>query len=505
MEHIAFRVDATVNLASGHLMRCLTLANKLKERSAKIHITFITGQLQNQFKRSIIDTGFELHQFAINADHADWHQTADIELCHQAVKQLPPITLLVVDHYLLDIQWEQAMAPYCQKLLVIDDLANRQHDCDYLLDQTYGRQVADYLPLVPHHCQLLLGQPFMLLRDEFYKIREKAQQKRQQTSTIKHLLISLGGVDANNATGKILALLANTPFFPDIFIDVIITSNAPHLAELQALNAKHRQIKFIVDCSEVAMAMFNADFAIGASGTSAWERCSLGLPSISVILAENQRNIGNILSDQGAHINLGNVESISDHSLTKAIEYLSNNNHYQTMANHAFSCCDGRGAARLVTRLNSPDIVLKQASIDDLMTTYHWQSNAIIRQYSRQPKPVTLAEHTAWFKASLLLESRTLFILYINNLPAGVLRLDKLEKTFKDNDYHAAFEVSILIEPTLQGKGIALKALLAIPSEYSVQGIYAFVNKKNKASQALFSRANFIRVSDEQFIRPARY
>ncbi len=504
MQHIVFRVDATIELASGHLMRCLTLAAQLKLMLPTVTISFITGKLPNQLRSHLSRTEYTLYEFDHNADDTTWDQSIDSEQTSKLLATFTDIDLLIVDHYHLDIYWEKAIAPYCKKILVIDDLANRQHACDFLLDQTLGRSTIDYLPLVPYSCQLLLGQPFMLLRNEFLSKRDEAIERREAYSQTKTILLNLGGIDPHNATGKLLRYLLDVVDNKALAIRVVMSADAPYLAEIEALSKHNIGIELIINSQNMSTEILNADIAIGACGGTAWERCCLGLPSISVVLADNQNGIAAQLAKQGAHINLGHIDQIDEACLRIALKQIQIPAQYRKMAHNAFNCCDGLGVKRLVKRLVSQEITLAKASPDDMQTLFNWQSNPEVRRYARQSKPVTLAEHQAWFSHSLTLDTRYLYVVYRQDTPVGMLRLDQLSPAVEFDNHIVHYEVSILVAPELQGQGIAQKALLAIPEQFNLQGVYAFVDKRNKASQALFSQANFIRVGTEQFIRPAR-
>jgi UDP-2,4-diacetamido-2,4,6-trideoxy-beta-L-altropyranose hydrolase len=514
MQHIVFRVDANIHIATGHLMRCLTLAAKFQEIFPLIEITFVTRKLTQFAKKNIENTSYRLIEFAERPEEPFWDQTLDIAYSQKAIQEFDNIDLLIVDHYQLDSTWEIALSPCCTKLLVIDDLANRTHQCDFLLDQTLNRKHQDYLLLINPECHLLLGQKYMLLREEFSSVQQVAIEKRKSFSDINHILISLGGIDLNNDTTKLLDWLLAIPENRLWTITIVVSSDMPYLKQLTDKVAPFSHIELVTNCDKMSLQMLKADIAIGATGGTTWERCALGLPTIAVVLADNQKNIANTLDEQGAHINLGEISNIAFNDFEHAINTIKDPAIYQKMVHQCFISCDALGAGRAATRLSEQGVELILANSDDLDTVYQWQSNPIVRQYARNPEPVTYNEHKRWFTNSLSLDNRIIYIIYYANKPVGVLRLDKLDNTnikadvetsghtFK-KEYEVNFEVSILIEPSAQGKGIALNALLGIPNKYNTQGIYAYVSPNNLASQSLFTKANFMRVGPDKFIRPA--
>ena len=306
---VCFRVDASIQMGSGHVMRCLTLADELAQAGAECH--FICREHHGHLNALIKERGHAVHSLpnieqqaqhkhneAGALAHASWlgaTQEHDIDACIPILKYFQP-DWLIVDHYALDIQWEKALRPYCKKLMVIDDLADRQHDCDLLLDQTFGRAPEDYLPLTPQDCQLLCGSEYALLRPEFAQWRDYSLKRREQ-GQLEHLLINLGGVDKDNITSQILKALANSPLPKNCHITVVMGATAPWVEEVKHQAAQlpwPTQVK--VGVSNMAKLMANSDLAIGAAGATSWERCCLGLPTIMIVLAENQKLAAKALS-----------------------------------------------------------------------------------------------------------------------------------------------------------------------------------------------------------------
>ena len=252
MKEIVIRVDASTKMGIGHVMRCITLAKKLSENNC--NITFLCKQHNGHINHFIESSGFKvitlskpIRNIDNESDEKYWlgcHFQDDAEECVQkllhAIK-IPCVDLLIIDHYSLDHQWQKILSPYCKKIMVIDDLANRKHCCDILLDQTYGRTKGDYQNLVPKNCTFLLGKNSILLRDEFAQTRSFAEEKRKKITLKEHkVLISLGGTDPNNLTRKILLWMINNISFDAGTIKVIVVANATshYLQELQHLAKK---------------------------------------------------------------------------------------------------------------------------------------------------------------------------------------------------------------------------------------------------------------------------
>ena len=222
----------------------------------------------------------------------------------QTIKAIPKNTdLLIVDSYALDEIWHKQLRPYTKKIMVIDDLADRQFDCDVLLNQNLGTQIEDYKDKVPNDCELLLSCDYALLRPEFSNLREKALIKRKNTKEIKNILISMGGSDITNKTYDILQEVSD-----DLNIVIILGGLSPHNKMIKNYAKSKNNVKVLVDADNISGLMFDADLAIGAGGSTSWERCCLGLPTLLYVLAENQRKIAENLEQLDAVKIVDNLE-----------------------------------------------------------------------------------------------------------------------------------------------------------------------------------------------------
>ncbi len=524
--HIAFRVDSSTIIGYGHVMRCLTLAHallhKLKtaevttERSGasqKLLISFICRKHQGHINQLILDAHFNLLQLPegeqeINANNSNsWLGTTseqDSQQCIILLQNLPFIDLLIVDHYAIDHQWHTLMNPYYQKLLAIDDLANRNLTCDYLLDQTFNRKKEAYQPLVPEHCQLLLGQDYILLRDEFSLLKNKALRRRKQhinqdayNLSSTNIIISMGGTDPDNLSQ--LALVAIEMAIKKrakITVNMVISSQSNHLSSLTEYCEERPWVKLITDSKNMASLMLSADIAIGACGGTTWERCCLGLPCLTIITAENQQLIANNLSQTGAIINLGWNQDVTKNSMIAALDNLLNNvQFYQAMTDACFTICDGQGAKRVVEQLISVanKIALRPAEKKHCQLIYRWQSNKHVRKYARNPNTPNWEEHQTWYEACLLDPNRLLYLLYdAEQCIVGLLRLDHL---LASNQMTNTYEISIIIAPEHQGKGIAKNALTAMKGLHKNASYLATILNENKVSKKVFANVGFKQVA----------
>lgn len=294
MRTIVFRVDSSTQIGSGHLMRSLTLANRLKE---KVKIVFISRDLIGNLHDLIGKNNFQYFALPrMNVDESlvgyeKWltvKQIADADQTQKLIRSLGKVDCLIIDSYAIDVTWEKIIRPYVNKIMVIDDLANRKHDCDILLDQNFYINLdSRYDGLVPSGCKMLLGSQYVLLREEFYEARKNM---RTRNGIIKNILVFFGGSDPTNETGKALKAIVELNR-PDIIVNVVVGGSNPHKKEIEDFCQNHLNMRYHCQVDCIAKLMAEADLAIGAGGTTTWERCFLGLPAIVIAVAENQVTI----------------------------------------------------------------------------------------------------------------------------------------------------------------------------------------------------------------------
>lgn len=364
---IAFRADASLQIGIGHVMRCLTLADALRAQGAECH--FISRAHPGHLMDAIGRGGFGVMPLPAElppspasirtvCDAAPWHMHAgwlgsdwqtDARQTREALGGMRP-DWLVVDHYALDQQWETALRPYCRKLMVIDDLADRPHHCELLLDQNLGRHREDYAALVGVQCEVLTGPQYALLRPEFAALRPYSLQRRREP-TLGHLLISMGGMDLPNATGQVLQALTTCPLPQGCRISVVMGLQAPWLPQVRS-HALDMPLptNVLVDIPDMAQRMADSDLAIGAAGSTSWERCCLGLPTLVVALAENQWPGAHALMHAQAASLLGGVGDIA-RQLPPAVQAATQGSRLRHMSTAASALTSGQGVAKVLQAL----------------------------------------------------------------------------------------------------------------------------------------------------------
>lgn len=343
---VVFRTDASIDIGTGHVMRCLTLAHGLAESGASSE--FICRAHSGHMIDFIKEQGFGVHvlprrispnPWEVSSPYAHWlgaSQAQDAQACEAVLRALRP-DWLVVDHYALDIVWEKELAHAYGKLMVIDDLADRTHLAALLLDQTFDRDADDYHGRVPSDCSLMCGSQYALLRPEFAALRRRSL-KRRKKQVMRQILITMGGVDKSNATECVIDALSQSALPADCELVVILGPHAPHMERVQA---KARilpwRTRVLVGANHIASLMADSDVAIGAAGVTALERCCLGLPSALLVLADNQLGQAQALANRGAAQVIELVDLV-DMDWSALLN----------MSSKAAALVDGKGVSRVV-------------------------------------------------------------------------------------------------------------------------------------------------------------
>ena len=361
---VFFRTDASFEIGTGHVMRCLTLADTLRQHGAKC--VFVSREHPGNLLNYIRERGFEVCSLprpqgeyeltgmetpALPAHEAwlgtEWRTDA---LQTSTVLGNVQADWLIVDHYALDARWEALLRPLCRRLMVIDDLADRNHECDLLLDQNLGSEKGRYIPLVGGSKGLLIGPKYALLRAEFAKLR-RASLSRRVTGNIRNILVTMGGVDNANATGRVLKALDKCELPTDCRIRVAMGPSAPWLREVRSV-AKNMDVltEISVNVSNMAELMVDCDLAIGAAGSTSWERCCLGIPSIMCVLADNQIGIAESLAEAGAATAIYNIDD-SDSLVISLSQVINNTELVKSMGLAGAVLVDGEGASRVASHL----------------------------------------------------------------------------------------------------------------------------------------------------------
>jgi UDP-2,4-diacetamido-2,4,6-trideoxy-beta-L-altropyranose hydrolase len=491
VSRVAFRVDASRLIGTGHLMRCLTLADAFRQRHGTA--TFVSRHMPGYLRAMIVRHG---HEF-LPLEHADsqgtmgdlphskWLGTSEAADADAALRAVGSRAwdLLVVDHYALGARFETAFRGISKRILVIDDLADRKHDCDTLLDQNdCAAGDGRYAGKVPEHCRLLLGPRYALLREEFRKLHE---QVGARTGVVRRVLVFMGGMDAGNHTARAIEALSRTGR-SDLEVDVVIGEEHPHRGQIESACAL-QGYRCHVQVSGMAQLVARADLAIGSGGSAAWERCCLGLPALTLCVAENQRRL-----IEGAALNgllyAASMEAGRAGALVHHLNALFDNPILlRSMSANGLRSVDGRGVDRVLRALGCGSVVIREAAQSDSANILSWRNDPAARAVSRNKDAIDQATHDAWFRSVLDDPDRMLLIGEQGGEPVGVVRFDIAGGESR---------VSIFLAPGLSGRGLGGDLLAAaegwlVERRRDVKAVLAEVLDDNDPSHALFRAGGY--------------
>lgn len=480
------RADGAPEIGLGHVMRCSALATLLYECGWDCAFALsdeaAAAALSPRWMVQILPKTDASGEAIALARH--WREGCD---------------LLIVDHYGRDAGFERACRDWARRILVIDDLVDRPHDCEILLDPAPPRPAAAYTDLLSPDCRILAGLSYALLRPRFAMLRSAALARRDQSMEVRRVLVSMGGMDAANLTSRVLDAVAIAA--PNLDIDVVLGAGAPPLDEIRARTAANHRISLHVGIDDMASLMADADLAIGAGGTSSWERCCLGLPSLVLVAADNQRPGAQFLASREAALVIdeeGGTQAATDIAL-QLRRLLDDPLLRRSLGEKAATLCDGRGGWRTLLGLVAPahardggEVSLRLAEPSDAMIMFDLQTAAETRLYSRNTVPPTQAEHLAWFANALVDPHRLVTVICHRGAPAGVLRLDRCTGA-------GEFEISIAVMPARHGNGIGAATLGLAQSLMAGATLLAEIDPANLASQHLFRGAGFRQIDPRHY------
>lgn len=493
----AFRVDASTRIGTGHVHRCLALAAALARRGVTAH--FIHRLHHGHMADVIRSRGHVVHELAApapaatiaDADYRAWAGVSEADDADATLAVLGTIAadILVVDHYGFGAAWESRVRGAVSRLVAIDDLANRRHDCDMLLDQNhFDDAAARYDGLVPDGCTRLCGPRFALLAPEYAAARPAARPRR---GALDRLLVFYGGSDPANLTLLALRVLGAAEF-RQLHVDVVVGRDYPGLHELQALASARGLTTIHQGLPSLLPLMLAADLAIGAGGVTSWERCCVGLPAVVTAIARNQVEPARALAAAGACLLVGTLDDdrepqsrLAD-ALGAALRRLrADPRRLASMSERGWELGEGRGAAIVAECLfpSDPDSLrLRGARDDDCRLYWRWTNDPAVRAASLDPRPVDWTAHRDWFTRRLQSHESVLWVLETPDaVPVGQFRVDVLDGRGR---------VAYSIDPLFRGRGLGSSLVRAATEAWMQQQpaipLTAQVQHANVASARVF-------------------
>ncbi|MHB1204286.1 MAG: UDP-2,4-diacetamido-2,4,6-trideoxy-beta-L-altropyranose hydrolase [Rhodospirillaceae bacterium] len=418
---IAVRTDASDQIGSGHIMRCRALAQVLRTRGADV--LFVCRSAPGHLIGLLEDDGYTVAALPPRGPAGEEADSAETLAALPADRY----DWVIVDHYALGAAWETRLRAKANRVLAIDDIANRPHDCDILLDQNLSvNPAARYAGLTPEGARMCLGPRYALLSESYQSL----PARRKVSPEVRRILISFGGADLADMTGLALAALSD-PALAGIAVDIVIGRSYPHRERLRAAARSRPGTGILEPRSTLADLLGEADIAIGGGGITSWERCRAGVPSVVVTLADNQVPGTHALSVAGIVRYVGPSDTADAARLRDAICALRDDPAARTrMTELGQMLVDGRGAQRIAELLcPSPDdrVTLRAATADDCGFFYDLVTDPAVRKQSFTHEPILWEGHRAWFDRKLADANTSLWVLDASGLQVGQLRFDRIK------------------------------------------------------------------------------
>ena len=479
---VVFRVDASGEVGFGHLSRCINLAEVLRSRGNKV--SFVCRDDEAKSFRALEDRLFATVLLPNLAGGEPVNQQEDAQQTIQALQGERP-NWLIVDSYTLDKNWEQHLRPHVAKIAVIEDLSDREHDCDLLLDQNYSERSAEsFEKFVPNTCELLLGPRFALIGEQFRKLRES---KLKPTPELKRVFVFCGGSDPQNLTQQVIDEISCSEL-GNVAVDVVVGAQNKTFDRGAALKS-NVNIEIHDAGGEFARIMSTADLAIGAGGTTSWERMCLGIPSIVVSIAENQNSACEKLGREGLINYLGSQSSLTLGAIRNAVvEANSRIAALFDQIERGQMLVDGRGCERVAEVMCPSDeskLAVRLAKPDDCIEFFNWANDPAVREQSLSTTTIQWLDHKKWFSEKISSRSSEMHVMEADGLPVGQVRFEKSA---------AVAEINYSLDKIVRNRRWAsamLEMAMKMFGQKCSSTLRARVKSSNAKSSAVFKQLGF--------------
>ena len=485
---IIFRVDASGEVGFGHLSRCINLAEVLRSRGNEV--SFVCRDDEAKSFRALEDRLFATLLLPMLAVGEPVNQQEDAQQTIQALLGERP-EWLIVDTYTLDKVWEHLMRPHVAKIAVIEDLFGREHDCDLLIDQNYSeRSAASFEKFVSKTCELLLGPRFALIGDQFRKLREL---KSKPAPELKRIFIFCGGSDPQNLTQQVIDEISCSEL-GNIVVDVVVGAQDKTFDREAALKL-NANIKIHEASGEFARIMSIADLAIGAGGTTSWERLCLGVPSIVVSIAENQNSACESLGRDGLIDYLGAQSSLKSGALRDAVVKAKTN--YASLFDQIERgqiLVDGRGCERVAEVMcpsDESELAVRLAKSNDCVEFFNWANDPVVREQSLSTSTIQWLDHKKWFSEKISSNTCEMYVMETSGLPVGQVRFEK------SGDLA---EISYSLDKIVRSRrwaSVTLEMAMKMFGQKCSSTLRARVKRSNAKSSAVFMQLGFSEVPSQ--------
>ncbi len=467
-------------------MRCLAIANALAERGLRCRFLLPGGG--EVFVPLVLARG---HEVEVLSGPLHRHASA-------LSSRLPdPVDLAIIDDYESTPAFEAELHARSRRLVVVDDFAHRRHRCDVLLAPGATAEEGESSPAGEGPRYLLCGPRHAPLRQEFAALRPRALRRRMAGGEVRRVLVTIGLTDPAGLSAPVTEALLGLPF--DLEVDIAVGAAAPGLSALRRL-AEEPRVRLHVDTDEMATLMCEADLAIGAGGSSSFERCCLGLPTLAYLIAENQHGILRDLERRGALLRMGEAARFDARELAAAVRALiRDGERRKRMAAAAAAVCDGRGVERLLTLLmtkgTAAELQLRPVREEDCDRLYDWRNDPHARRMAIRREAIDYFDHRRWFAEASADPDRILRIAEVDGLPVGSVRADRRRE---------GWVLSWTVAPEARSRGFGKRMVHGFAVGLSGP-VVAYIREENAASKRIAAAAGLrltgIREGIETWIR----
>ena len=488
LSHLLIRSDAGSRIGIGHVMRCLAIARAWRARGGRV--TYLSCCESDVLRRHI--EAFGIGFVALEETHP---ASSDLETTQLMLEQLPS-SWLVMDGYHFDSSYQMEIRAAGYRLVVIDDKAHLPYyHADVLLNQNINAERLTYR--CDRDTILLLGTSYVLLRPEFLAWRD---WRRTISHMARRVLVTMGGGDPDNVTLKVIEALHQAEL-PDLESVIIVGQANPHLDILQqVVKLSTGNMRVLANVIQMPELMAWADVAVSSAGGTCWELAFMGLPTLSLVVADNQREIAEELDTAGVTINMGYFKEVTSSTIARSLTALCNNYDRRSRLSHqGQQLVDGTGANRLVTLAHSLEqppgkdlLEIRQATAGDGFQLWRMANDPGVRTNSFSSEPISLDSHLKWYKSKLASPDTCIWVVELSGVIVAQVRYERVEPGTAEIDF------SVLAE--LRGKGLGAEALQVTGSracdELNVKRVRGVVLQSNEASARAFVKSGFRKVHE---------
>jgi len=476
MKPLIIRADASPEIGTGHVMRCLSLAEAWQDTGGEVF--FVSACDAPALEVRLKNEGIQILHISQEAGAlGDADETARIA-------QKLGADWIIADGYHFGAEYQKAIKDSGLSLLFIDDYGHADHYyADIVLNQNIYADMSFYSKYEPY-TRFLLGTKYVLLRREFLK---GSGWYRDIPEIARKILVTLGGGDPDNVTLKVIEAV-KTVDVSGLEVIVVIGGANPHFDLIQETGKVLPNFTLLKNADNMPELMAWADIAISAGGSTCWELLFMGVPSIVIPIAENQEPIAKELRSQ----NIAKVVEFkvlkNKRELFKLIfDFLQSYEMRSAFSKRMAQCIDGKGSSRIINAICCNKIKLRKVELSDCKIIWVWINDPLVRAVSFNPQPVSLERHKEWFSSALIDPNLVYYIAVNKNAKAiGQAR-------FQIESKEAI--ISVLLDPEYRGMGLGSLLIYNATENFfietGIEKINAFIKTGNEVSRKAFTKAGY--------------